>query len=175
MSYTQIFVVRENGDVDDYVRIGNAGRGALNIWMKLREVYEVQEDSPISFNKTWKLYNSGTLEDFEDITLGTTFDRVVVRKKNLLTVASSFDKFFQKYQETSSQEQADVLRRMNEQEKDCLGVCWNQTSVNADVWNYSPSCEHEEERPYNIYKDGSFWFLFQDSKDGETPALDQPQ
>ena len=170
MSYTEIYIVKKNGDVELYAKIKNFHRGAMFVWIKLREFYNIQVAHLFDFKKTWELYYNGKLEEFENITLGTTFDNVIVSKRDLLNVASAFEKFYEKYQGSSLKEQATVLKKIHREEEDCLGCCWNQTSVNGDTWSYYPDCEHEEERLFNTNKDennGKHWFLFDKENEGK--------
>ncbi len=170
MSYTEIYLVKKNGDVEHYKDIKNSWRGAMFIWTELGKFYNTQESFSFDFKETWKLYDNEKLEDFEKITLGTTFDNVIVGREKLIGVALAFDKFYEKYQGSSLKEQATILRDIYKKEEDCLGVCWNHTSVNGDMWQYYPACEHEEERLFNINKDennGKHWFLFDEKNEGK--------
>jgi len=168
MSYTEIYIIRENKDVELIGQVQNAHRGAYLVWLKLKDKYNIQDES-FSFKNTWKLFNSGKLTEYENISLGTTFDDVIVLKEDMLSVINAFNKF-RKEHDCNLDKQAEIIKNILN-EKDCFGMCWNQTSVCADTWQFYPQCEHEEERLYNLDKDseGKYWNLFkelsQSSKD----------
>ena len=190
MSYTEIYAVNKNGDVEEYEDIQNAWRGAMAVWNILEERYlppfrpsflpDFVPDEKIeehlgykprrcigidkeamkeAMKEIWKLASNENVSEVDTIILCTTFDDVIVKKENIEKVINAFKEF---EGDTSLKEQATILEKILEDDE-CIGVAWNQTSVNADTWDIYN--EDDECLPYNINNNDEHWFLFSDLED----------
>ncbi len=164
MSYTEICVFDRNGDAHLYADIQNAWRGAMAVWLALKERYLPAHSHPGPWRRrieaVWDLYKQLHIPIHERIVLGTTFDGCLVRKENLPQVIEAFRSFGG---ETSLPEQADILEQLLEEEN-CIAVGWNQTSVNGLAWYNKLGYDKEKEKsiPYNCIAGEEHFWLFED-------------
>lgn len=161
MSYTEVFAVRANGDVTLYGEAHNAFGGAMYIWMKLKEKYNVTAATFMNFNPLWKM--AGNLEEADNWVLASTFDNVVIDKEHLPTLIKHLKTFIAVYHSSTLETEIEILERALNDEA-IQAVAFNQTSVNADTWRIPLSEEDQEEtgdstRPYNINIDKGHWYL----------------
>jgi len=193
MSYTEINIIKKNGDCESYDEIRNSWRGAMAIWLRMEEKYLPEfipdwakrmpqflydeEGKPKKFyrmhqapmdgvdkgKEIWELFNSDKVSRIDKIVLGSTFDRAVVMKENLLELIEAFENFDAV---TSLKEQAEILKQIYNEEE-AIGVCWNQTSVCQNRWTSYELVENDEDSdwmPYNIFQHDKHFNLFDDLK-----------
>jgi hypothetical protein len=184
VSQTYLYTVSQKGVVSKHHEFSNSWRGAMWVWMRLREEYfpdhifhqEYRYDDPrtieackwvMKYEDIWSLSDDSRLIKQEKIVLGSTYDNVIVKKENLDELIEAFKFFVNKYKKdnppnaSSLLEQMEVIEKLKKK-KNLLGICWNQTSVNCDAWNgYTKKGEW---RQYNLNKDKGHWFLFDDIK-----------
>lgn len=103
-------------------------------------------------NEIWKLFDDANVNPNDRIVLGTTLDRVLVRRDEIEKVIHAFMAFGG---ETTLKQQADILSKII-QDENISAVGWNQTSVNADTWMNAG----EERHPYNYLIQDDHWWLF---------------
>lgn len=154
MSYTEIYRVTKSGKTKCIGEVRNAWRGAMAIWNSLERAYLPSLPRPLwmtpeeyakdgywrtgvpsigskedPMKPIWELHKDIRLTESECICLLSTFDNVLVMKDDLPKVVSAFREF---PYETSLKEQAEIIENsMND--RHLFAVCWNQTSVNADI------------------------------------------
>lgn len=161
MSYTEIFAVRENGDITKYGEAHNAFGGAMHIWMYLKEKYQVQDASVFDFGPLWKKVEE--LQETDRWVLMSTFDRVLISKEHLPTLIKHL-KTFAGYAPTPTLKEEIAILERAARDESIQAVGFNQTSVIADMWLVPVSEEEEMEtgystRAYNIHKDKGHWYL----------------
>lgn len=159
MSETVIYGVKSNGEVEFVGETRNAWRGAMHVWTRLSEAYGIQGGFLGGFEKLWKMADKGRLKDFENTTLKSTFDNVVVWKEDIPKLIAAFKEFEEKYPNSSLWEQAKIIEDDIINDEDMIGVCWNQTSVNRNPWREGYDEETDEPIPYNVLKGNRHWFL----------------
>lgn len=106
----------------------------------------------------WKLLENETVSLNDRIVLGTTLDRVLIRRDEIGKVIRAFRNFDG---ETNLKEQADILNEIMKNEE-ISAVGWNQTSVNVDTWMTGGglSDNNEGRLPYNYQEQDDHWWLF---------------
>ena len=159
MSYTEVFAIRENGDITKYDEAHNAFGGAMFIWMTLKEKYNVSQATFMNFNPLWE--KCGTLEEADNWVLASTFDNVVISKERLPSLIKGLKTFTAVHSTATLKAEIEILERALE-DGAIQGVAFNHTSVNADTWTiFLPEDEiiDDETRPYNINKDTGHWYL----------------
>lgn len=117
--------------------------------------------------EVWALVNNDAVPEKERIVLGTTFDKVLVKREHIPTVIEAFRSFCG---DTTLPEQADLLEKIM-QDPDVIAVGWNQTSVNADNWTeYYFDGETMEYKPYNCLTGADHEWLLEDevAENGDT-------
>lgn len=176
MSYTEIYKFKKDGSAIMFAETKNAFRGAMAIWDildkkylppffpewaksvgKADKQYYRSSDGTEGLKEVWALYDSGKISETDKIVLGTTFDNVIVMKEDLPKVIEAFRNF---EGETSLKEQADILEQ-ELKHGEFLAIAWNQTSVNAGVWQSNERDEDENYLPYNILTMNEHWNLFE--------------
>lgn len=177
MSYTEIYLVPEKGEVVMYDEVHNSWRGAMYVWTTLRDKYipETEEEKQRGYRDSemkpvWTLHKRDDILPVEKTVLMSTFDFVMVKKENIPAVIDSFEFFAKLHPDGSMLEQVEILKKLIDEE-DCFAVCWNQTSVVGDMWYMQDACGCEDcdggiDRMYDITKDKKHWFLFEEKKDG---------
>lgn len=189
MSYTEIVCFKKNGEAESYADVKNSWRGAMAIWRILEERYlppyrptyvpknipdnmieEVLHYKPTrcssimdkdAMKEIWNLFDKDSVSKIDKIVLGTTFDKMLVKKENFSKVIDSFNKFEGK---TSLGEQAKVLEEMLKDDE-IIAAAWNQTSVNENQWTcHGFNKENEEYIPYNCLKGNKHYELFDELK-----------
>lgn len=137
----------------------NSWRGAMHIWNTLSKKYNISGSLFSGFQKLWKLVDTNTLEDFENIVLKSTFDNVVVKKEEIPMLLEAFKEYDKQYPNSSLLEQAAIIETEILQNSEMQGVCWNQTSVNSNPWTEGYNEETDEDIPYNVTTGKKHWFL----------------
>ena len=170
MSYTEMFIVKNLGVVVPHAEFKNSHRGAMMIWVNLFNVYcpDQVKEAKERYHMEGKIYPYND-EDYKAV--WALAKNIIVPKHNRIVLAATFDyailerEHFQDYieaVETYAQDYPQVghlLLQCKEiaklQKRKIIGVCWNQTSVSADMW-------WTEHRRFNINKDGHGWMLFKE-------------
>ncbi len=163
MSYTTLYKVPENGEIEDYAEFKNAYQGAFNVWSEMAKAYLGMEHSPMfgSMKPIWDMADDDRALLNDRIVLASTFDWVMVKREHLSVVADAMDDFGKRYEPGHLPEQAKKLRELT-QDKSCYAVCWCQTSV-TDMWNRAcVGNDGETSRLYDVSRDNDHWFLFDD-------------
>lgn len=185
MSYTTLYLVPENGGIEDYAEYRNAFGSAAYVWSAMAKKYHGEEFLWLSNEdvrrEVWGLSKRADVPDFVRITMMTTFDKVMVKSENLLRVVEAFKEFVKAYPPGNSAcsllEQAGDLENLAD-DPHCYAVCWNQTSV-GEAWPYiyegDDDDEDDEGRPYDISKDKGHWFLFDQFERYKTAEQPEPQ
>lgn len=140
MSYTEIYRITKAGNTKFEGEIRNAHRGAMAVWTFLEDKYlpplikygqnfsRVVCSNDEEIQPLWDLADDTRLTDSERICLLSTFDNVMVLKADIPKLTKAFREF---PGNTSLTEQADLIESITS--KNFEGICWNQTSVNADI------------------------------------------
>jgi hypothetical protein len=139
MSYTEIYRISKVGNTKLVAEIRNSHRGAMSVWTILEDRYlppfvrygqkMTRMITDTESQAVWDLANDSRLTEPERIALISTFDNVACYKKDFGRLCSAFREFIGN---TSLPEQADVIEKLAN-DKNAIGVCWNQTSVNSDI------------------------------------------
>lgn len=170
MSYTEIYKVLKNGDVHFLGEVKNSFRSAMKIWDILDSKYLPEYEPYYRFNsidkyyrtmdmkgeavkEVWNLVDRDDVDINDKLCLISTFDNVIFLKEDLPSLLNAFQNF---NTETSLIEQADIIENELLNNKDLIGIAWNQTSVNAGAWEIYDE-DGEYERCYNIYIDSNHY------------------
>ena len=178
MSYTRIHMTTKTGKVSTLAEIPNATLGALAIWDMLGKV-KLRNRPPywnpiLNASDVWELFEKPALNRMERLVLGSTFDKVMVKRTHLDTLGWQFNEFNSRLNPVGNRlnnlsDQATVLRDAAKNDK-CYAVFWTQTSVADDVWRIYEDGE-DEPRWYDITKDTGHWFLFEECERVEAELL----
>jgi hypothetical protein len=165
MSYTTMFVVKNNGEVLPLSEFSNSWGSAAMVWTALCEKYNVRDKygytSFDAWQDLWKLEQEKTvkLEQFERNVLFSTYDNAMVASKDFLKFADSLRKF----QEVHAKPKqvchlsafADKIEKIKD---DYIGVCFWQTSVADNPWSEYDG-KTDEFFPYNTNTGTKHWFI----------------
>lgn len=165
MSYTTIYKVPERGPIEEYRTFSNSHRGAWTVWVRMQERYLPGHDMygfgarrDDQMQKVWDLAKDTRVPLAHRLTMRSTFDRVMVRREDLLALADAFEQFAADFQEHGSIFEQEMALRELAKDTTCYAVCWNQTSVNGDAWEVDDP-ETEESRMYDVALDSKHWFM----------------
>lgn len=178
---------KKDGKAEGYIDIKNAFRGAMAIWTIIEEKYLPtfrpsfvpeyisnieeylgfkpsriiptfnEEEHIKNMHEIWDLFNSDKVNKIDRIVLGTTFDRVLVKRENFEELISAFENF---NSDTSLKEQAGVIKGMLKN-KEIIAVGWNQTSICSNQWiQHKYNEENDEYEPYNCLTGENHFWLF---------------
>lgn len=151
MSYTEIIKFNKNGNPTSAGTIHNSSRGAWMVWNILSEKYlgrSFNNLDPKLEQETWDLFSDKRLSDTEKIVLGSTYDFVLIKKKDIRKVIDAYREFSMLDDNLSLNEQADILQEL-EKDEDCIAIGFHQNSVSCDMWNN-----------YNCINETEHWYLF---------------
>lgn len=163
MSYSAILRIATNGDVSDFATAHNSWGFAPSIWDHFSLLHfgkvTAMFDGGRSLQRVWKLFGTPQLDLLDNLVLGSTFDRVWIKRDRLLLLADGLDRFVQNYirpqmmVETSA-EIAAALRRLHAEEPHVLGAAIDATSTIDSWWRRTLNEEDDPEtRPFNILRD----------------------
>ena len=185
MSYTEIYGFSNHGKAYLYGRVENSWRGGMAIWRILEEKHLPQYRPPYvpayipddqveswchfkpsrligidgsAAKEVLELVNNKAIPIHERITLATTLDYCIVKKEHIPKLIEAFNAF---EGETSLPEQVKILQAMYEDKK-CIAVGWNQTSVNCTTWDTYGRDKKGNCKPYNLKIGDKHWSLFDD-------------
>jgi len=158
MSRVVVYKILPDGDAIEHGEARNAMAGALWIWNTLAKERGLSLDL-LRFEPLWELFCTDRLSRDQSIVLGFTFDGVWIRRENLPRVVAPLRAFWRANVSTrvgASQISPTIPVICDLLESaaalDIRGVCFNQTSVNANPWWIAPE-DDEEGRPFNFDRD----------------------
>lgn len=161
MSYTEMYVVRSSGEVESAWTFSNAFQGAIFVWERLCEQYRIGGSRLGGrYEALWARTNELAPDD--RWVLASTYDRVIIPRESLPRLIEAFERFLTRHSTPNLERQLTALRVMLV-EPDVIGVCYNQTSVNAGAWQVPDPEDEGNLIPYNINRDKGHWFLTEDS------------
>ncbi|RPJ40055.1 MAG: hypothetical protein EHM35_00165 [Planctomycetaceae bacterium] len=163
MSRTTIYLVPKSGPVRVFREFSNAFRGAWLVWDSMAKRYlgldAVEYMIADNLQPVWDLWKDRAVPEAHRIVMASTFDAVMVKRENLERLAAAFDQYAMDFADPGHiPAEAAAVRELAGMDE-CFAVCWQQTSVSADVWRvWMP--EVEDSRPYDVSIDNEHWFLF---------------
>jgi hypothetical protein len=188
MSCTEIVCFKQDGNAQEFSDVENAWLGAMAVWHTIEEKYLpiyrpsfVPDDIPLheieawlghkpsrtagSYNEPkpireiWRFFNNETISTNDKIVLGTTFDRMLVKKEDFERVIAAFESFDGV---NNLKEQAEALREMSKDDS-IIAAGWNQTSVTQNQWmRHGYDEENQTHKVYNCLSDSEHFWLFDD-------------
>jgi hypothetical protein len=107
----------------------------------------------------WNLWKTHPILRHEAIVLLSTFDYVMVRRKNLELLLAAFMFVSLLPGQILFMEQLDYLRELiRRDDQQVAAICWTQTTI-TDMWMVFEE-DNDEYRMYNTAIDNDHWFLF---------------
>ena len=165
MSSTELYKITQSGRIILYQEFKNSHRSASFVWSNLWKYYckdriaelknrdGFEYHSPASdedFQMVWGLHKNKEINKSVRAVLMSTFDYVVLEKEYFQRYFDDVLKYAEYFPVGSLIEQAHAILQLKS--KNLIGVCWNQTSVNADMW-------WSGKQSSNI-KDFEYWYLY---------------
>lgn len=165
MSYTELYKVCKDGHVESYAEFRNSHRGASLVWMQMSRRYLGRDANLLNMEPVWDLWRNQSVPLADRIVMASTFDNVMVRRTEFKRLCDAIAEYCQRIDGGTLPEQAQAITQLLDDD-DCIAVCWNQTSVNADGtwWVYDDDEDDDDDgRAYNINADHDHWYLFDES------------
>lgn len=147
MSYTELFYVTPKMRVRPFAEFHNSHLGASLVWhnlyvMHCTEWRKTQAEkrgysfefpsSDEDYQQVWDLFKNPKVSECERAVLGSTFDFVVLKKEHFQRFLDDVKKYIVNYRAGTLLQQAETILKLSNR-KSVIGVCWNHTSVNADM------------------------------------------
>jgi hypothetical protein len=161
VSYVEVFVVEQNGDVVSFGATSNNHGFAPLVWDKLGEQYEVPREDPRfplmmdkqALEALWNKCGTGELDPLDDLLLAATFDRIWVKRKLVPDLIKACRAFHERhiagrYVDTVART-ADMMGRLLEECPDAIGVAFNMCSANEPFWSWYDE-EEDDHVQYNV-------------------------
>ncbi len=174
MSRAQIYAFKEN-EVFLKAEFQNSFLGAALLWRNLEEKYlppnipDYAKGTPFEKHMTrmingnmkevWNLFNDENVSYDDRVSLGCTFDKVVILRKDFDKICNAFRK-----QEGHFPKMAEIIKSLD---SDIKGIAFNHTSVCCFFLSEAGG-EYDEESDklfYDLDSGDSHQFIF--TKDGE--------
>lgn len=123
---------------------------------KNKKKYSSDFDMPYgdeNFKAIWALHDNPDVPRAYRIVLMSTFDNVILEKEHFEDFEKAVYEYARRFACGQLLDQARVISGLKKRK--IIGVCWNQTSVNADAW-------YVNGHRANVLKDGVGWYMFKD-------------
>jgi hypothetical protein len=149
MSCTELYYITTKKRVYLGAEFHNSHRGAAFVWSNLWKEFckdrieEIKRTQgwectlPMSENDNklvWKLYERSDIPEYIRAILGSTFDDVILEAKHFQRFYDDVLKYAENFAAGTLIQQAQyIILKLSR--RNIIGVCWNQTSVNADGYS----------------------------------------
>lgn len=147
MSYTELFYVTQKMRVHPLAEFHNSHLGAALVWHNLyimhctewrkaqaeKRGYSLEFPSnDEDYQQVWNLFADLQISECERAVLGSTFDFVILKREHFQRFLDDVKKYIVNYRSGTLLQQAEAISKLSNR-KSVIGVCWNHTSVNADM------------------------------------------
>jgi len=149
MTEVIIYGVNKNGNVEYVGEADNSWAGAMHVWGRISKKYALP-GGLFGYQALWNAVDKGILQPFENMVVKSTFDDMIVEKKDIPELLQAYAMYDTEYPGSNLAEQAEIITEEILNNEDMIGVCWNQTSVNSNPWTNGYDEEEDEPIPYNM-------------------------
>lgn len=165
MSCTELFYVTPKKRVVGYVDLHNSWLGAMRVWVNLysmhfkdriaetKQLHGYEPSGPVSeedYSCIWGLFEKTDIPVYERAILGSTLDRVILEKEHFNRFYEDAMKYAVYYPAGSLLYQAAAIQKLSK--RNVIGVCWNHTSVNSDMYDDLKKYAKNDEL-WSLYKE----------------------
>lgn len=148
MSYVTIFGFDEKGNSFEIGDVQNSWLGSMAIWCEISRKYLKKEFSIMNPRDVWNFFDNEKINYIDKVVLGSTFDKVIVKKENFKDLIECFRKF---EGNTNLKEQADLIEKNI---NNTNFIAFHQNSISCEQWF-----------DYNLIENNEHWFLYDDIKE----------
>lgn len=149
MTEVIIYGVNKDGNVEYVGEADNSWAGAMHVWGRISKKYALP-GGLFGYQALWNAVDKGILQPFENMVVKSTFDDMIVEKKDIPELLQAYAMYDAEYPGSNLAEQAEIITEEILNNEDMIGVCWNQTSVNSNPWTDGYDEEEDEPIPYNV-------------------------
>jgi hypothetical protein len=171
MSYSQVFLENDEGEMTPDIELSNSWGTAAKIWSDLFDTYVSDRSNQydnwmLGTDRLWKVVDDKRLPRFERLIMASTFDYCLIKRENFEEMAAYYRTFSEKYRKEGFVDHLPTIAERMEGLKDeptvaAMGFYW--TSVSDCLWwvyEGCSECEEREQRNYNTNQDKKHWYLF---------------
>lgn len=164
MSRTTMMLIDENGNTRDVAEFSNSWGSAAFVWDALRKAFLSGDEYLFNdevIKKVWALWKDPRLLRFEKAVLLSTFDHAIIERDKFTDAAEAFTAFERRYRQPNAACHMGAISQvlMDSRELDCVGACFQQTSVAENPWLGEYDEETEEYKPFDMNA-GKHFFVF---------------
>lgn len=138
MSATLIYAIKQGEQPIFIGEARNAFRGAMYVWNDIAKRYFGLGGFPHFDDemqrRVWNAGNEKPLTEAELIVLASTMDKAVVEKAGIEKLLLAFNEYGPAHENSSIQEQAELISSNADKIPDGYVLAWIQTSVCGDGW-----------------------------------------
>jgi hypothetical protein len=165
MSYTELYYVTPKKRVVGHAEFSNSWLGAMRVWVNLygkhfkdriaetKKLHGYEPVGPMSdddFSILCGLFKKTDIPVYERAVLGSTFDRVILEKEHFDRFYEDVVKYAVYYPAGSLLYQVTTIQKLSK--RNVIGVCWNHTSVNGDMYDQLKEWAKKDEL-WSLYKE----------------------
>jgi hypothetical protein len=165
MSCTELYYVTPKKKVVAHAEFRNSHLGAMRVWENLykkyfkdriaetKKLHGYEPSGPISpedYSMLWGLFWKTNIPVDERAVLGSTFDLVILEKEHFDRFYEDCMKYAVYYPAGSLLYQATTIQKLSK--RNIIGVCWNHTSVNGDMY-YELKEYAKKDELWSLYKE----------------------
>jgi hypothetical protein len=118
-----------------------------------KKIYGCEMNTPVSeddYKAVWGLFKKPNITVYERAILGSTFDQVILEKEHFDRFYEDVMKYAVYYPAGTLIKQAIAIQKLSK--RNVIGVCWNQTSVNGDMYENLKEYAKNDEL-WSLYKE----------------------
>lgn len=168
MSYSTLYVFREDGNAAAHQKYTNAFGAAARVWQALAEKYgrTLHPEGRLPFmmdlwKEIWKIEDVTAIPWWEHNVLHWTFDRALIRSQDVPIFIESMRRFETELPISGFSHLSAVAQTLEDlfSKGDAfLAIGFQHTSAAENAWLVYNQ-KTEEEVPYNILKDSNHYFV----------------
>ena len=170
MSYCAIRTFKK-GKAADFYEFRNAWGGAMYIWDAIYDKYLKREEIDyvlLNTDRLWLLSQDKRLRKFERAVLASTYDSVIIHRKDFPTYTEDLNNFLGTYPPPGDIvcHLADWGLRIRILEADIEAIAFHGNSVCEDPWLVCDD-EKDEYEPYDLTVGDKHWDLYEHVNEGK--------
>lgn len=170
MSRTTMMLIDSGGNTRDIAEFSNSWGSAAFVWDALYKKYIGGDGylfSDENMKKVWALWKDPRLRTVEKVVLLSTFDHAIIERDKFEDAAFAFAEFEALHRQPNAICHMGAISQalMDNRETDCVGACFQQTSVAENPWLGEYNEDTEDYKPFDMNAEKHFFVFAELEKD----------